>query len=87
MCGTCGCKSAETLSKTSCCCGADESNPCACMKAPEPMECSAKAPKCACYKALEKNAEFLYYYVLNEKGESPADFDTLEEFIYRVVQT
>ena len=27
------------------------------MKAPEPMECSAKAPKCACYKALEKNAE------------------------------
>ena len=57
MCGTCGCKSAETLSKTSCCCGADEANPCACMKAPEPMECSAKAPKCACYKALEKNAE------------------------------
>jgi hypothetical protein len=49
---------AETkLSKTSCCCGADEANPCACMKAPEPMECSAKAPKCACYKALEKNAE------------------------------
>jgi hypothetical protein len=71
---------AETkLSKTSCCCGADEANPCVCMKAPEPMECSAKAPKCACYKALEKNAEFLYYYVLNEKGESPADFNTLEE--------
>ena len=45
------------LSKNSCCCGADEANPCACMKAPEPMECSAKAPKCACYKALEKNAE------------------------------
>ena len=80
MCGTCGCKSAETkLSKTSCCCGADEANPCACMKAPEPMNCSAKAPKCACYKALEKNAEFLYFYVLNEKGESPADFNTLEE--------
>jgi hypothetical protein len=37
----------EKLSKTSCCCGADESNPCVCMK----------APKCACYKALEKNAE------------------------------
>lgn len=73
-------KNAETkLSKTSCCCGADEANPCVCMKAPEPMECSAKAPKCACYKALEKNAEFLYYYVLNEKGESPADFNTLEE--------
>jgi hypothetical protein len=52
-------KNAETkLSKTSCCCGADEANPCACMKAPEPMECSAKAPKCACYKALEKNAEY-----------------------------
>ena len=27
------------------------------MKATEPMNCSAKAPKCACYKALEKNAE------------------------------
>ena len=48
---------AEELSKTSCCCGADESNPCACMKAPEPMSCRAKEPKCACYKALEKNAE------------------------------
>ena len=30
-------------------------------------------------KKKEMNAEFLYYYVLNEKGESPADFDTLEE--------
>lgn len=50
---------AETkLSKTSCCCGADEANPCVCMKAPEPMNCSAKAPKCPCYKALEKNAEY-----------------------------
>lgn len=27
----------------------------------------------------QMNAEFLYYYILNEKGESPADFDTLEE--------
>jgi len=57
----CECDSfeAETkLSKTSCCCGADEANPCVCMKAPEPMNCSAKAPKCACYKALEKNAEY-----------------------------
>jgi len=27
----------------------------------------------------QMNADFLYYYVLNEKGESPADFDTLEE--------
>lgn len=47
----------EKLSKTSCCCGADESDPCACMKAPEPMSCRAKEPKCACYKALEKSAE------------------------------
>ena len=47
----------EKLSKTSCCCGADESDPCACMKAPEPMSCRAQEPKCACYKALEKNAE------------------------------
>ena len=47
----------EKLSKTSCCCGATELNPCACMKAPEPMSCSATEPKCACYKALEKNAE------------------------------
>ena len=32
------------------------------------------------YDAEEvKNAEFLYFYVLNEKGESPADFNTLEE--------
>jgi len=45
------------LSKTSCCCGATESNPCACMKAPKPMNCSATEPKCQCYKDLEKNAE------------------------------
>ena len=45
------------LSKTSCCCGATESNPCACMKAATPMSCSAIEPKCACYKDLEKNAE------------------------------
>ena len=48
---------AEELSKTSCCCGATESNPCACMKAATPMSCSAIEPKCACYKDLEKNAE------------------------------
>ena len=47
----------EKLSKTSCCCGATESNPCACMKAPKPMNCSATEPKCQCYKDLEKNAE------------------------------
>jgi len=51
------CTGEEKLSKTSCCCGATESNPCVCMKAPEPMSCSAIEPKCACYKALEKNAE------------------------------
>lgn len=45
---------AETLSKTSCCCGADESNPCICMKQPEPMQCSAKEPMCPCYKELAK---------------------------------
>jgi len=48
---------AEKLSKPSCCCGATASNPCVCMKAPEPMQCSATEPKCACYEALEKNAE------------------------------
>ena len=51
------CTGEEKLSKTSCCCGATESNPCVCMKAPEPMSCSAIEPKCACYNALEKNAE------------------------------
>jgi hypothetical protein len=46
--------SAETkLSKTSCCCGATQDKPCACMKAPEPMKCSAVEPKCACYRDLE----------------------------------
>jgi len=45
---------AETLSKTSCCCGADEANPCICMKQPEPMQCSAKEPMCPCYKELAK---------------------------------
>ena len=54
------------LSKTSCCCGATESNPCACMKAPKPMNCSATEPKCQCYKDLEKNAETF---------ESPSDAD------------
>ena len=37
---------------------------------------SAEGHGCGCGT---KNAEFLYYYVLNEKGESPADFNTLEE--------
>ena len=38
----------------------------------------AKEPKKP-LKIEKLDAEFLYYYVLNEKGESPADFDTLEE--------
>ena len=38
----------------------------------------AKQPKKP-LKIEKLDAEFLYYYVLNEKGESPADFDTLEE--------
>ena len=49
--------SAEELKKDSCCCGATKSNPCACMYQGV-MSCSAKAPMCACYKALEKNAEY-----------------------------
>lgn len=51
---------AETkLSKTSCCCGATEDKPCACMMAPEPMKCSAVEPMCPCYAALadSKSAE------------------------------
>lgn len=43
------------LSKTSCCCGATEDKPCACMTADEPMQCSSTEPKCACYAA--KGAE------------------------------
>jgi len=43
------------LSKTSCCCGATEDDPCACMTADEPMQCSSTEPKCACYAA--KGAE------------------------------
>jgi hypothetical protein len=61
---------AEELSKTSCCCGADESNPCACMKAPEPMSCRAKEPKCACYKDLEKNAEKSGYGMICNCGNT-----------------
>ena len=43
------------LSKTSCCCGATEDKPCACMTSDEPMQCSSTEPKCACYAA--KGAE------------------------------
>lgn len=49
---------AETkLSKTSCCCGATEDKPCACMMAPEPMKCSAVEPMCPCYAALAETFE------------------------------
>lgn len=44
------------LSKTSCCCGATEDKPCACMTADEPMQCSSTEPKCACYAALDAKA-------------------------------
>ncbi len=44
------------LSKTSCCCGATEDKPCACMTADEPMQCSSTEPKCACYTALDAKA-------------------------------
>jgi len=44
------------LSKTSCCCGATEDKPCACMTSDEPMQCSSTEPKCACYAA--KGAEW-----------------------------
>jgi hypothetical protein len=47
----------KELKRTSCCCGATVSSPCACMYAGV-MNCSANAPMCPCYKALaEKNAE------------------------------
>ena len=44
------------LSKTSCCCGATEDKPCACMTADEPMQCSSTEPKCACYATLDVKA-------------------------------
>jgi hypothetical protein len=53
-----GMEAEQKLSKTECCCGATVDNPCECMLSPEPMQCSAKEPKCPCYKALEKNVEY-----------------------------
>lgn len=50
-----GMEAEQKLSKTECCCGATMDNPCECMLAPEPMQCSAKEPKCPCYAA--KSAE------------------------------
>jgi len=51
-----GMEAEQKLSKTECCCGATVNNPCACMKAPKPMNCSATEPKCPCYAA--KSAEW-----------------------------
>lgn len=42
---------AEDLAKTSCCCGATEEDPCACM-VQGVMSCSSVPPMCACYEAL-----------------------------------
>jgi len=42
---------AEDLAKTSCCCGATEEDPCACM-VQGVMSCSSVAPMCPCYEAL-----------------------------------
>jgi|DEB0MinimDraft_3_1074331.scaffolds.fasta_scaffold00613_11 hypothetical protein len=50
-----GMEAEQKLSKTECCCGATIDNPCECMLTPEPMQCSAKEPKCPCYAA--KSAE------------------------------
>ena len=44
------------LKRKSCCCGATESNPCACMKRGI-MKCSAKEPMCQCYKDLKKQGK------------------------------
>jgi hypothetical protein len=64
--------SAETLSKTSCCCGATAEKPCACMTADKPMECSAVEPKCACYSE-QKDAESF------PKSRSKSDEDEVLE--------
>jgi len=68
----------EKLSKTSCCCGATEANPCACMKAPEPMNCSAIEPKCPCYAA--KSAETFEAY--DVASWNPADEETEDEAVW-----
>jgi hypothetical protein len=53
----CGTQEVELLKRTSCCCGATKSNPCACMKKGI-MKCSAKEPKCPCYKAKDIKKAF-----------------------------
>ena len=47
----------EELKRKSCCCGATASKPCACMKKGI-MKCSAKEPKCPCYKAKDIKKAF-----------------------------
>jgi len=68
----------EKLSKTSCCCGATEANPCACMKSAQPMKCSAIEPKCPCYAA--KSAETFEAY--DVASWNPADEPTEEEAVW-----
>lgn len=88
---TCDCGNTELeaeskeLKKDSCCCGATKSNPCACMYQGV-MSCSAKAPMCACYKALaeKKGADSFgaeriqYNYVVHRepKGSSKGGWFT-----------
>ena len=40
------------LKKDKCCCGGNKATPCLCMI--QGNQCSAKAPKCPCYKLLDK---------------------------------
>ena len=50
-------KKMAKVKKTSCCCGATKSNPCACMKKGV-MKCSSKEPKCPCYKVKDLKKSF-----------------------------
>ena len=68
----------EKLSKTSCCCGATEANPCACMKSAQPMKCSAIEPMCPCYAA--KSAETFEAY--DVASWNPADEPTEDEAVW-----
>ena len=79
---------AESLVKTSCCCGATEDKPCRCMKE-GPMNCSAQEPKCLCYQDLEKTSEDGYTeaeinlmrYDLVEHELENADYNYLYEIM------
>lgn len=50
-------KSMVELKRKKCCCGANEKNPCACMKKGV-MNCSKSEPKCPCYKELDLKKAF-----------------------------